>query len=153
MKKYFFCLGLFFLSYAFCQEENEFRIPEFQIDFIEKEPNIDGEVKRWGRNSRLDNLQAAILSHKLKTYDKEYINLKDDKIETELNVDKVPLIIINNDQANIFKGKQAYDKLEEMILEEETPKKAANKTMKYGTKVNFIVPTDDKKERINLEKK
>lgn len=31
--------------------------------------DIDGEVKRWGRNSRLDNLQAAILSHKLKTYD------------------------------------------------------------------------------------
>jgi dTDP-4-amino-4,6-dideoxygalactose transaminase len=32
--------------------------------------DIDGEVKRWGRNSRLDNLQAAILSYKLKTYDK-----------------------------------------------------------------------------------
>ena len=31
--------------------------------------DIDGEVKRWGRNSRLDNLQAAILNHKLKTYD------------------------------------------------------------------------------------
>jgi dTDP-4-amino-4,6-dideoxygalactose transaminase len=31
--------------------------------------DINGEVKRWGRNSRLDNLQAAILSHKLKTYD------------------------------------------------------------------------------------
>ena len=31
--------------------------------------DIDGEVKRWGRNSRLDNLQAAILSHKLNTYD------------------------------------------------------------------------------------
>lgn len=29
----------------------------------------DGEVKRWGRNSRLDNIQAAILCHKLKTYD------------------------------------------------------------------------------------
>jgi len=29
---------------------------------------VDGEVKRWGRNSRLDNLQAAILSHKLKSY-------------------------------------------------------------------------------------
>ena len=29
---------------------------------------MDGEVKRWGRNSRLDNLQAAILSHKLKSY-------------------------------------------------------------------------------------
>ena len=31
--------------------------------------DIDGEVKRWGRNSRLDNLQAAILSHKLKNFD------------------------------------------------------------------------------------
>jgi dTDP-4-amino-4,6-dideoxygalactose transaminase len=30
--------------------------------------DVDGEVKRWGRNSRLDNLQAAILSHKLKSY-------------------------------------------------------------------------------------
>lgn len=31
--------------------------------------DVDGEVKRWGRNSRLDNIQAAILSHKLKSYD------------------------------------------------------------------------------------
>ena len=31
--------------------------------------DIDGEVKRWGRNSRLDNLQAAILSYKLQSYD------------------------------------------------------------------------------------
>lgn len=30
----------------------------------------NGEVKRWGRNSRLDNIQAAILSYKFKTYDK-----------------------------------------------------------------------------------
>ena len=29
----------------------------------------DGEVKRWGRNSRLDNLQAAILNLKLKNFD------------------------------------------------------------------------------------
>lgn len=27
-----------------------------------------GEVKRWGRNSRLDNIQAALLSYKLKDY-------------------------------------------------------------------------------------
>ena len=32
--------------------------------------DTDGEVKRWGRNSRLDNIQAAILSYKLKKYDK-----------------------------------------------------------------------------------
>jgi dTDP-4-amino-4,6-dideoxygalactose transaminase len=31
--------------------------------------DTDGVVKRWGRNSRLDNLQAAILAHKLKIYD------------------------------------------------------------------------------------
>ena len=30
--------------------------------------DLDGEVKRWGRNSRLDNLQAAILIYKLKSY-------------------------------------------------------------------------------------
>jgi len=32
--------------------------------------NPSGEVCSWGRNSRLDNLQAAFLSHRLKTYDK-----------------------------------------------------------------------------------
>lgn len=32
--------------------------------------DIDGEIKSWGRNSRLDNLQAAILNHRLKSYDK-----------------------------------------------------------------------------------
>jgi dTDP-4-amino-4,6-dideoxygalactose transaminase len=31
--------------------------------------DVDGEIMRWGRNSRLDNIQAAILSYKLKTYD------------------------------------------------------------------------------------
>jgi dTDP-4-amino-4,6-dideoxygalactose transaminase len=31
--------------------------------------DIDGDVKRWGRNSRLDNLQAAILKYKLNEYD------------------------------------------------------------------------------------
>lgn len=30
--------------------------------------NIDGEVVSWGRNSRLDNLNAAILDFKLKSY-------------------------------------------------------------------------------------
>ena len=32
--------------------------------------DTNGEICRWGRNSRLDNLQAAILSYKLKSYDK-----------------------------------------------------------------------------------
>jgi dTDP-4-amino-4,6-dideoxygalactose transaminase len=32
--------------------------------------NPEGEVCSWGRNSRLDNLQAAILDHRLKSYDR-----------------------------------------------------------------------------------
>lgn len=32
--------------------------------------DVDGEVKSWGRNSRLDNIQAAILNHKIKIFDK-----------------------------------------------------------------------------------
>ena len=32
--------------------------------------DFNGDVKRWGRNSRLDNIQAAILSYKLKSYEK-----------------------------------------------------------------------------------
>ena len=31
--------------------------------------DIDGKIKSWGRNSRLDNIQAAILCHKFKYYD------------------------------------------------------------------------------------
>tara|TARA_Y100001980_G_C14555914_1_gene345660 strand:+ start:5298 stop:6410 length:1113 start_codon:yes stop_codon:yes gene_type:complete len=30
--------------------------------------DLNGEVKSWGRNSRLDNIQAAILNYKLQTY-------------------------------------------------------------------------------------
>ena len=32
--------------------------------------DADGELKSWGRNSRLDNLQAAILNHRIGFYDK-----------------------------------------------------------------------------------
>ena len=33
--------------------------------------NHDGEVVMWGLNSRLDNLQAAILNYKMKTYEQD----------------------------------------------------------------------------------
>jgi dTDP-4-amino-4,6-dideoxygalactose transaminase len=33
--------------------------------------NADGEVVAWGMNSRLDNIQAAILDFKLKTFDRD----------------------------------------------------------------------------------
>jgi dTDP-4-amino-4,6-dideoxygalactose transaminase len=31
--------------------------------------DVNGEVRSWGRNSRLDNLQAAILNHNLQSYE------------------------------------------------------------------------------------
>jgi len=31
--------------------------------------DVNGEVKSWGRNSRLDNLQAAILNYRIQSYD------------------------------------------------------------------------------------
>ena len=39
--------------------------------------DINGEVKSWGRNSRLDNLQAAILDYKLKAYDEVIMRRRD----------------------------------------------------------------------------
>ncbi len=49
--------------------------------------DLDGEVKRWGRNSRLDNIQAAILSFKLKSYEnvisrrREIANMYQERLE------------------------------------------------------------------------
>jgi dTDP-4-amino-4,6-dideoxygalactose transaminase len=39
--------------------------------------DLDGEVKSWGRNSRLDNIQAAILDFKLKSYDQAIIRRRE----------------------------------------------------------------------------
>ena len=52
---------------------------------------------------------------KLHDAELEYINIKEDKIESEINIDVVPLIIINNDPSKIYKGKSAFDKLNDLI--------------------------------------
>ena len=62
--------------------------------------DVDGQVKRWGRNSRLDNIQAAILSFKLKSYDKvikrrrEVAKIYQDRLESidELQLPAGPVI-------------------------------------------------------------
>jgi len=66
--------------------------------------DIDGEVRRWGRNSRLDNIQAAILSHKLKSYEdviirrREVAQMYQDRLEflEELKLPPAPSIESNN---------------------------------------------------------
>ena len=89
---------------------------------------------------------------KLKNYNIEYINLKDD-IETSIVIDVVPLIIIDNDPSKIFKGKNAFDKLESLILEESNkpPVKQPTGNSVYGKTVTFKEDTG-KKETIKLER-
>ena len=48
-----------------CQDENIF---DRAYQLHDHGRDINGNVKSWGRNSRLDNLQAAILNHNLKSY-------------------------------------------------------------------------------------
>lgn len=90
---------------------------------------------------------------KLQDAELEYINIKEDKIETEINVDVVPLIILNNDPSKIYKGKSAFDKLNDLIANK--PVKTAKKEtggVKYGKGVTFVEQSD-KKEKIDLSKK
>lgn len=90
----------------------------------------------------------------LGNYDKEFINLKEDKIESsEIDVDVVPLIIIDNDHDKIYRGKLAFDMLTKLKEDEMMPPLKTNSSMKYNTNVTFIEQTDNKKERIDLEKK
>tara|TARA_B100000035_G_scaffold253903_1_gene223346 strand:- start:3962 stop:4309 length:348 start_codon:yes stop_codon:yes gene_type:complete len=83
----------------------------------------------------------------------EYINIKEDKIETSINVDFVPLMIINNDPNKIFKGKSAFEKVEELLsTSKQKPEiKAKKSSNTYSKKVSFV-EQDDKKDRIDLSK-
>tara|TARA_B110000444_G_C18831335_1_gene593417 strand:+ start:1276 stop:1623 length:348 start_codon:yes stop_codon:yes gene_type:complete len=90
---------------------------------------------------------------KLQDAELEYINIKEDKIDTEINVDVVPLIIINNDPSKIYKGKYAFDKINDLIANK--PVKNVKKEtggVKYGKGVTFVEQSD-KKEKIDLSKK
>ena len=86
----------------------------------------------------------------------EYINLKDDKIDTEINIDAIPLMIVNNDPNSVFKGKQAFEKVEELCeslqLRSKTPAKDTRRSA-HSRRVEFKEDTDSKKEKIDLSKK
>ena len=87
-------------------------------------------------------------------YDKEFINLKDDQIEsTKVNVDVVPLLIINDDPDRVYRGQKAFEIVETLKAETKLPVQKKNGSMKYGASVSFLEPKDDKKERIDLEKR
>jgi dTDP-4-amino-4,6-dideoxygalactose transaminase len=74
--------------------------------------DVDGEVKRWGRNSRLDNIQAAILSYKLKTYQnvidrrREVASIYQSRLE---NLDEIQLPAGPQDDGDNFDTYQNYE--------------------------------------------
>jgi len=54
-----------------CLLTNDDHVYEYVMLLRDHGRNHNGEVVMWGLNSRLDNLQAAILDYKLKTYDQD----------------------------------------------------------------------------------
>ena len=85
----------------------------------------------------------------LQNFDFEYVNLKEDNIESSIEVDVVPLIIIDNDPSKIFKGKQAFDKIDSLMTEVKKP--PTTSSLKYSQTVTFKEDTG-KKEAIKLER-
>jgi hypothetical protein len=73
---------------------------------------------------------------KLEGYDIDYIDIKTDKFETDINIDVVPLLIIGNKETGIYKGKDAFNKIEDLI--KNPIKKQVANTLKYDQSINFI---------------
>ena len=72
--------------------------------------DVDGNVRRWGRNSRLDNLQAAILNHKLTTYDqvierrREIASMYDERLSNMSELILPPPPLENGDHFDVFQN-------------------------------------------------
>ena len=72
--------------------------------------DVDGEVKRWGRNSRIDNIQAAILLDKFKTYDKvilrrrEIAQMYQDQLQSVEQIKLPPAPNSNPDHFDVFQN-------------------------------------------------
>lgn len=61
----------------------------------------------------------------LPNYNIEYIDIYNDKIEADINIDVVPMLIINNKE--IYKGKEAFDKIQELKTVKDTNSKIGKK--------------------------
>lgn len=72
--------------------------------------DTDGEVKRWGRNSRLDNIQAAVLSYKLKSYNKvierrrEVAGIYDSRLSELDELKLPPAPVTNGDNFDVYQN-------------------------------------------------
>jgi len=77
-----------------------------------------------------------VLVSKLQGYEIEYIDLKTDKFESDIIIDVVPLIIIDNKESGIYKGKDAFAKIDDLL--KNPAKKPVVNSLKYDHVSNFI---------------
>lgn len=99
------------------------------------------------------SLNFLIKVKELQDIDIEYINYKEDSFETDIEIDVVPLIILNNDLDKIFKGKSAFDKIEDIKLNNSGPNKPRG-GLSYGKKtVTFVAEDSSDKKKIDLDAK
>jgi hypothetical protein len=84
----------------------------------------------------------------------DYVNFEEDQFESDIEIDRVPLIIIDNDPNKIFKGKAAFDKVDEIKNSIAPPKKIKN-SLGYGNKSVTFMPEDssENKKKIDLDAK
>lgn len=77
-------------------------------------------------------------------YKVEYIDIYNDPFEADIEIDVVPMIILENDQ--IFKGKAAFDKIEELKRGKSTGSKSKiGKKAIYSSNVRIAPPDESSK--------
>lgn len=98
------------------------------------------------------SVNFLIKTKELSDIEIDYINFLEDSFESDIDIDVVPLIIINNDISQVFRGKSAYDKLEDIKHNNKVPKKNKN-ALSYGNRQVTFMPDDGKKTKIDLDAK
>ena len=113
-------------------------------------PEIVSEFFFCGRRSTLRIVPVCTCDYDCK----DYVNFEEDQFESDIEIDRVPLIIIDNDPNKIFKGKAAFDKVDEIKNSIAPPKKIKN-SLGYGNKSVTFMPEDssENKKKIDLDAK
>ena len=83
----------------------------------------------------------------LSGYSVEYIDIYNDKFEADIDIDVVPIIIINDTE--VYKGKEAFDKIEELKMGKSSSKKMGKRGLYQPVK---IAPEDNggKKKQVRI---
>ena len=93
------------------------------------------------------SVEFCSLVKKLNNYTLNFIDLQNNELESEIEVDIVPFICIDNKKTEIYKGKDAFDKIQSLI---EANKKKEPRGI-YDSSFTFIEDVKPKSERIDLD--